>query len=367
MSSFDRNFVWRHRLSSSLLISITLLFPLKLLGADQAVPLEPQPALQTEQPAPQAEQPAPQTPQPVTPTPQPVPLTPTTDRFDSMEVKRNYLSGKITSYASYIDRFFGGDRHYQESNESVFQLDLTRTAGFGGERKFDLAARLNLRLPITEGRLHLLLETDPEKNIKVDPTPGSTVIKDKVVVPRSVAVAARYATAAENVWHFSTDAGLKFPLPVIPFVRARGSYSIPFGNEWRLKAAESVYWFNTMGAGATTQLDLEQVLSSLFLFRSSSTATWLNDKQNFDLRQDLSVYHTLNDRTALLYQTSAIWVSSPAFAATDYVALMLYRYRLHREWLFFEISPQLHFPLVKQYHLSPALSLRLEVLFDDSR
>ena len=331
MSSLERKSIWLCRLSSSLLLGITLLFPLKLLGAEQS--------------APQIQQ---------------------SDRFDSMEAPRDYLSGKITSFASYIDRFFGGDRHYQESNQSVLQMDLTKVAGFNGVRKFDLAARLNLRLPVTEGRLHLLIETDPEKNITAEPTPGQTVLRNQVVAPGSVGLAARYETAVANVWHFSTDAGLKFPIPVRPFVRTRGSYSAPMG-EWRLTATQSMYWFNTLGVGETTQLDLERFISEPVLFRATSTATWLNDKQNFDLRQDLSIYHTLNDRTALLYQASVIGVSNPAYAVTDYVVLLLYRYRLNREWLFFELSPQLHFPQVMKYQFSPALSMRLEALFDESR
>ena len=321
-------------------MGITLLFPLKLFGEEQAVP-------QTEQSAPQ---------------------TQPSDRFDSMEASRDYLSGKITSFASNIDRFFGGDRHYQESNQSVFQLDLTRVAGYGGNRKFDLAARLNLRLPVTEGRLHLLIETDPEKNITAEPTPiqGQAVLRNQVVAPGSVGLAARYETAVANVWHFSTDWGLKFPIPVRPFVRTRGSYSAPMG-EWRLTATQSMYWFNTLGVGETSELDLERFISEPVLFRATSTATWLNDKQNFDLRQDLSIYHTLNDRTALLYQASVIGVSNPAYAVTDYVVQLLYRYRLHREWLFFELGPQLHFPQVMKYQPSPALSMRLEALFDESR
>ena len=348
MSSFELESVWLLRLSAGLLLSVTLLFPLKLFGAEQ-------PVSQTEQTAPQIEQ--------------TIPQTPKIDSFESMEAPRNYMSGKITSFASYIDRFFGGDRHYQESNQTVLQLDLTRVAGFDGDRKFDLAARLNFRLPITEGRLHLLLETDPEKNITAEPAPDSRVIRNKVVVTRSVALATRYATEAtdEDTWHFSTDAGLKFPIPVQPFVRARASYSAPLGEKWRLKAMESAYWFNTLGAGATTQLDVERKLSTLLLFRSSSIITWLNDKHNLDMRQDFAVYHTLNDRAALMYQASAIGVSNPAFAVTDYVVLLNYRYRLHRDWLFFELSPQLHFPQVMKYKSSPALSMRLEVLFDESR
>ena len=332
MSSIERKSIRLCRLLSGLLMGITLLFPLKLLG--------------TEQPAPQTQQ---------------------SDVLDAIDAPRNYLSGQITSFANDIDRFFGGDRHYQESNQSVVQLDLSRVTGYGGDRKFNLAARVNLRLHATEGRLHLLLETDPEKNITPEPTQGSTLLNNEITRPGSYALAARYVKELEEAWHFSIDWGLKFPLPVSPFVRARGSYSVPLGDVWRMKTAESVYWFNTIGVGETTQLDLERFLSGPVLFRATSTATWLNDKQNFDLRQDLSVYHTVSERTALLYQASAIGVSNPQYELTEYVLSMLYRYRLHRDWMFFEFSPQLHFPKTENFRSSPTLSMRLEMLFDESK
>jgi hypothetical protein len=352
MSSIERKFIRHSRLLPSLMWGITLLLPVELLGAEQPAQLVPQSA--------------PLITQPVLLTPQSAPQTSESDSYDSWEASRDYLSGKITSFASYIDRFFGGDRHYQESNDTVVQLDLSKLNGYGSDHKLDFEGRVNLRLPITEGRLHLLLETDPEKNINAEPTPGSTVIKENVVVPKSVALAARYATAKEDVWHFSTDVGIKFPIPPKPFVRSRASYSTPIGN-WRLDATQSVYWFNTLGAGETSQLDLDRIISPPLLFRSSSIVTWLNDKQNFDMRQDLSVYHTLNDRTAFLYQASAIGISNPQYQMTDFVLLVLYRYRMHQQWLFFDLSPQLHFPRDRQYHYSPALSMRLEILFDDSR
>jgi hypothetical protein len=134
-----------------------------------------------------------------------------------------------------------------------------------------------------------------------------------------------------------------------------------------MKASESVFWFNTLGAGESTQLDLEKVLSSSRLFRSSTNATWLRDKENFDLVHSFSVYHTVNNRSALIYQASASWITNPAFQATDYVALVFYRYRMHQKWLFLELSPQLHFPKDKEYKPSPAFSLRLEALFDESK
>lgn len=331
MYFFERKYTRLSRLSLSLLLGVALLFPLKSFGEEQS--------------AEQAQQPG---------------------FFDPMDAPRDYLSGKFVSLVTDVDRFFGDERNYQESNKSVFQLDLTRVMEHGGNRNFVLSGRAKLHLPSTEERLHVLLETNPDKNITGEPTKVQPAISNQAVAPESYALGARYEKAEESVWHFSTDAGIKFQSGLSPFARMRGSYSVPM-DQWRLKATEAVFWFNTIGVGETTQLDLERVLSEPALFRSSTNAAWLRDKNNFDMRQDLSIYHTLNKRIALLYQASAVAVSHPQFQMTEYVLLVLYRYRLHRDWLYFELSPQLHYPKVKNFQSTPSINMRLEMLFDEPK
>ena len=292
-----------------------------------------------------------------------IPQTLVMDSFDTMQAPRDYISGKVTSFASYIDRFFGGDRHYQESNPSVFQMDLSRATGYGGGRRFELDARLNLRLPITEGKLRLLIETDPEKNAIDAPAKAAPVLPRKSVAPKGVGVAARFASTEEGTWHFHTDAGLKFPIPIKPFVRSAVNYTVPL-KEWNLTAAESIYWFNGLGVGETSTLNLEHIMNVQVMFRSSSNATWLRDRKNLDMRQDWSLFHTLDDRTALLYQLSTFGISNPGYQVTDTVLLFDYRYRMHQEWLYFDFSPQLHFPKLRNYQATPSFSVRLEVMFD---
>ena len=347
MSFIKRQSISSFRLSPNLVLVATLFFPLRLLGADQPVPEKEQPVQ-------------------IAPKP-PVPSVEQSDGFEPLDAPRNYMTEKIISFANYMDRFFGGNRHYQESNQSVLRLDLTRVVGYGDNHKFDFSGRINLRFPGTEGRLRLWLETDPEDERFNDPTRDTHTLQNKPAATRSTGLAARYTTAEEKAWRFTTDAGIKLPITHLdPFARMKGEYSTPVG-DWRLKAAESVYWFNTLGVGETTQLDLEKVLSSSQLFRSSSNATWLKDKLNFDLVQSFSVYHTVNNRSALIYQVSAGWITNPSFQATDYIALVFYRYRMHQKWLFLELSPQLHFPRDKDYKASPAFSMRVEALFDESK
>ena len=287
-----------------------------------------------------------------------------------MDAKRDYLSGKIIDFATDIDRFFGDQRNYQETNNSVMQLDLDRVTGYSGDRKFSLSARANLNLPATEKRLHLLLESNPDQNIEGAPTQNQfTPLNNQVNTPQSYGLALRYEQVKEELQasHLNADAGLKFQgIKVNPFVRTSGSYSIPL-DQWRLKAWETVYWFNTIGAGETTQVDLEHILSPSVLFRATSSATWLKDLPYFNLRQDLSLYDTVDERTALLYQLSSLGVSSPQWESTVHVASIFYRYRLHQKWMYFELSPQLYFPRTNNFQSAFTLSMRLEMLLDNSR
>ncbi|MFA5372035.1 MAG: hypothetical protein WC053_02770 [Sideroxydans sp.] len=295
-----------------------------------------------------------------------IPQTPISDSFDSMEASRNYLSGKFTQFASFIDSYFGGNSHYQERNPSVLQMTLSRPMGYGGTDAFDLAARVDLRLPISEGKLRLLIETDPERDMEDQVVKSTHTSQKRTALAKSAGIAARYAAIREDNWSYRTDVGIKMPLPMRPFVRSKVGYSIPM-EKWRFTAAESVYWFSDLGVGETTQIDFERAFDSPLLFRSTSIATWLKDTQSFDLSQSLSFYQSLNDRAALLYQVSAFGVSQPQMQMSDFVMLVLYRYRLHQKWLYFELIPQLHFPRDMQYQISPAFSMRLEAMFDDKR
>lgn len=289
------------------------------------------------------------------------------DELDVLDEPRDYLSKKFVGMVTGIDRFFGDERDFQENNKSVLQLDLTRVSGYGGDKNVLLSGRAKVELPSTEKRLHLLIESDPDKNVSGTPPPVKTTAIKDVNAPTSYAAALRFEKAREELRHYSTDAGIKFQgLNSNPFARARASYAVPF-EQWRMKFAETAFWFNNLGVGASSQLDLEHTLSEAVLFRASSNATWLHDKQNLDLRQDVTSYHTLDERRALLYQLSAIGTNRPQYHASDYVVSALYRYRLHQRWMYLEISPQLHYPQIRKYQVSPMLSLRLEILLDSKK
>lgn len=283
----------------------------------------------------------------------------------SADVTREYVSQHFVSLVTGLDRFFGDERNFQESNRSVFQLDLNEQFMAGGQRETTLSGRIKLHLPSTEHRLHLMLESDPEQNTAgPGATQNTTQNFGPFRAPGEYGLALRFEKSEEQVWHTSTDVGVKLHAPLEPFIRGRVSIVVPMG-EWRMKPAQSLYWFSQSGLGETTQVDFERPLAERTLFRATSSVTWLHQPQRFDLQQDFTIFHTLDEKRALQYQLSLIGVSKPQSRLDDAVISVLYRRQLNRRWLFFELNPQWHFRHSQSYDMDPLLWLRLQMLFDE--
>lgn len=280
----------------------------------------------------------------------------------TIDGSRDYLSEKVVSYSKSIDQFFGDERYFQEHNESVIQLEMNELMKQSGNHTFAIQGQAKIDLPAAQKRFRLVLEANPEQK-STDETRKDLPTQTKDArKPDQYSAALRIEREEISYWRLSAESGALLQFPLDPFIKTRARYAIPV-LDWRLSLAESVFWFSTIGLGETTQFDMEKVLSKPVLFRATSTVTCLESPQKCDLRQDLSVFHTLNERAVMLYQASVIGEDKPALQETDYILLMRYRYRLHREWVFFEISPQIFFPRTDHFKLNALLNLRLEFLF----
>ncbi len=282
--------------------------------------------------------------------------------FDVLNPAHEYWSDKVADYAGSLDRFFGDDRTFQETNKSIVQLDFTQLIDEGGDHRTTFSGRAKLALPQTEKRLHLLVETDPEEVATGAIDPEGPVPTGQITSANSYAAALRYQKERDDRWDFSTDIGVRLRSGLDPYTRLRGSGDLMYGL-WRFKLTETLFWFRTIGPGETTRLDIERAYAPELLFRSSTNATWLNDDRSFTVRQDLSLYQTLDTRRALLYTISGLGTTQPVTQMEEYVVLVRYRHRLHHDWLFGEISPQVHYPVETDYHPDLQLVLGLEMLF----
>lgn len=282
--------------------------------------------------------------------------------FDSLDHSRDFLSEKIVNYSQRIDHFFGDKRYFQEHNNSIIQVEVSTNMEEGGNVTTSLNGIAKLDLPAATKRFQLVLESDAEKNTTGEINKDQPVVTNKAISAKKLAASLRYEVPEEEHWHFSSETGVNVQFPLDPFARLRGRYATPL-DEWRMTLAETVFWFSTIGLGQTTQLDMERIISPPLLFRATSTVTCYESPQSCGLRQDLSTFQTLNERTALIYQASVLGADKPQLETTNYLLLLRYRYRVHKDWIFVEVSPQLNFPRTDEFRLNALLFLRLEMIF----
>ncbi len=294
-----------------------------------------------------------------------------------IDLQRDYVSDKFLDLSRGIDSFFGTERNFQETDKSVLQLDAAQMMGRNGSPVIALTFKAKFDLPNAQKRFHLLLESNPDQTQNL---PGATLAQQPLPLqqaslfkeastPDSYGAALRFENSDNSHWHFSVDGGMKadggvslLDISIHPFARSSAIFITPL--DWgQLKLTESLYSFNTTGPGENTLLELDHYYTDKILFRSTSSATFLYDKEYFDLHQDFSFFQTLDQQTSLLYQLSANGVSRPSAEVSEYVALMLYRRRVHQDWVFLELSPQLHYPKATNFLLDAQFIVRLEFMF----
>ena len=302
----------------------------------------------------------------------------------AIDLQRAYLSDKLVGFASEIDRFFGTERNFQETNKSVFQFDVIHTMQESVTPNIGLGYKAKFDLPNAQKHLRLMLETNPDQPQNL---PGATMgqqlqlqqqqssIFNEVSTPNSYGAAIRFENKEDSPLRLNADAGLKLDnIDVHPFARSSASYVWPLGLV-QVKLTQSLYQFNTTGLGESTLLEADHHFSDKVLFRASSGATFLYVNQYFDLHQDFSIFQTLDQQESVLYQVSANGFgrpvtqfsldgsSRPITGVSEYVALVLYRMRLHQDWIFVELSPQLHYPQINNFQLNAQFITRLEFMF----
>jgi hypothetical protein len=279
----------------------------------------------------------------------------------SMDAGHDEIEERVNLFVDWVDEFFGGDRVFEETRDNYVKVSIGKIIEEGGNvnNANKLSAQINL--PRTEDRLKLLITSEPETDeIAGNLQPRETL--SGVDTSNEQSTALRFVARETDVWNIHTDLGVRYQSGVDPFGRFRVRRTVAL-TPWTLHFAETFFWYDSLGRGETTHVDFERPVNSLFLFRATSEATWRDQTDYFDLVQDLMFLHRVSDRRSVIYQASAFAVTEPVEYVTDYLLGIRLRQLIHRDWLFFEINPQINYPKELHFKAVPTLTLKLDVIF----
>ena len=247
--------------------------------------------------------------------------------YDETQV---YVNSSFCEPALWFDNFFGSDRIFNEGAAGTYirwRNDFT----YDEEEYFEFKSNLSfsIELPGLENRLRLTFESDEDEALR-DISPDQESTTNTLGLQLDVKQNERSK--------FNVSISLS------PRIRLRYRYTYPVFESITLRLTQELQREQAIHS-ARTLIDFEKLFKNQLFFRSSSEGKLSEEFDGVDWLQAFVLYQRINKKTSLSYEASASGVTEPLVLATNYRLGVRFRKNFHRKWLFYEIAPELTWPV----------------------
>ena len=272
-----------------------------------------------------------------------------------------YINSRFCEPALWFDNFFANDRIYNEGVAGTYvrwrnEFTYDEEEGY----KYDMGINASVELPGFSDQLRLTFENDEDEDIR-DVAPGAG--EDS-------------ANSLGLQLDLRENARSKFNVKVSfsPKILFRYRYTYPVYDSLILRFTQEAQRKKQVNS-ARTLIDVEHAFKPQFLFRSSTEGKVSEEFEGVDWLQAFVLYQRINKKTSLSYESSVNGISEPQTLATNYRLGLRFRKNFHRRWLFYEVSPEMTWPItldeerynvVKERRSKWLLFFRLEVHFGNA-
>lgn len=284
---------------------------------------------------------------------------------ESIAPVHDTLSGWVTDSSRNIDKYFGSEESLEISNDSY--LRLRQDLGWSEEDSFEAKTRVRFKLdlPTTKERLRFIIESDPEESEGTLAEQGSTRLRSDQRGLGSTIVGLNKIGKNDKTqaWNLQAGAGVKVRWPPDPYVRFTGERLWDLSSPWQLESYNRASWFNKDGYSIRSKWDLGRPLDKNHHLRFITNFQWQEEVDTLEYSEGVEINQLLGERSVMRYAVAAVGRSASDPRLHDYYIYSHYRRNLHREILFVDLIPELHFPREHDYDAQFGVTLRLEMLF----
>lgn len=276
-----------------------------------------------------------------------------------------FVSQQLMRLTNWFDSFFGNKKLLEEQNGSRIRLfnitnkfernDITNESGY----------RVSLRFPNLEKFLQINFERRGDEESDITPTPETRLptenVRDEGVVRASVS--ALYRTSKKLDFKFT--AGYKFEIPPFPFLNFRVSVEDKLFSKWKYRFISTSFWEQPIGQGQSFSYDFDRKLTKDVLFRLVNEYSWFKETMVENYSHGPTLFHRINQKNALSYNFRAKFNQKWKEQADQYVASIVYRHNIFKEWFFYEIIPLIQYNQSENYIAKHGASLKFEIAVGD--
>jgi len=275
------------------------------------------------------------------------------------------ISSGVLATATWLDSFFSDPRAESEISKTLVKVRFSVFTQEGDPVEYDVKANLRLDLPVLEDKLHLLIAGDPEDEDEDLQTLSGKAgeLPEVTSVDNDFSTSLRYFLKQSLERNVSLRSGVKWRsgMPSV-FLEPRYRQTVPL-DSWLFRYTQRAIGFTDGRTGVRATFDLERELRKPFFFRSSADASWASDEDGYFYRLSFTVFQSISSRRVVSYRWANAFRTAPNNHLDNVVLSVRYRQRILRDWLFYEVVPEVSFPKDRNQHVTPGILLRLEMLF----
>lgn len=280
-----------------------------------------------------------------------------------LEHSRDSWSEKVDWLARGIDRFFAGKETLDFANKSYVRIRAggSWTEGLGYVDDSDLKFRLHL--PATEKRFSIIIESTTEEKETLEEKSRPGLSQNTPIDEGTVTAAIEFVRSQSKLWKTRTLLGVKAQVPGDIFAKFSAKRRWELDDYWTMPYRFKVSEYLSDGLEIEHSLAFERPLMNELFFSAETSMEWteedniMNEAQIFSIKQRLSDSQGIDYRLGFLGQD----VAKPRLTSTFLSAH--YRELLYKNWLYWNIIPELNFPRDNGFEPVASLTLRFEIFF----
>ncbi|SHF39888.1 hypothetical protein SAMN02745753_01900 [Marinomonas polaris DSM 16579] len=268
------------------------------------------------------------------------------------------VSKTIGNWSTNIDSFLSGEQS-RETSDSYLEVRFGSVLS-GSDRSGFFDFRTRLKLPNTQDRLRLVVESEPD-SLAPESLRGESSQQKGVVnsaLKSNVSAAVRYI---KDDIGLDVDAGIRVDFPLDPFLRLRLKQG-EVTDQWSWWQNQEAFAYYSKGIGARYGVGLGYAVSPTLNFGSDFGVTWLDKEGLFYVRENFSIQHRLDDKNRLGYQLSFLQSGDNSIGSDSFLYNVQYERLLYKDWLIGQIIPQFTHEADDGYDGTFSLTLSLAIL-----
>ena len=280
-----------------------------------------------------------------------------TEEADSLlDRHHEYIDTQVQRASLWADAFFEDPNYEAEAAYSQIRIrpEFYYRQEQGAAGRFRFRARFNL--PNLGRRVSLVAGADEDDGGFENSVDDS---RD------DGAIGLQFFLKESSSWNASFTAGLKFN-EFTTFFGPRVRYEHAVGEKGSYRLTQTVRWQTNNTWQINSRVDLNRVINDFFFFRQTFDGRWRGERAEEEgYRTEVSSFLTqrLSSKSGLQYEFSTVFHTRPDTHVDEYVLSMRYRKQTKREWLYYEIVPQISFENEYDYKFNPGIRLRLEIFY----